>query len=73
MVRSSLKTRQQNLKKFNPEYDSVELSGESVFMGNLAPVDGKKVTGEVACIEPFISYCLESGEEFEWTYKFRIM
>ena len=76
--------------------------GESVFMGNLAPVDGKKVTGEVfsmssagyrvifesdrifdhitfwsnhrvACIEPFISYCLESGEEFEWTYKFRIM
>ena len=96
------------------EYDSVELSekgirflrplqkGESVFMGNLAPVDGKKVTGEVfsmssagykvifesdrifdhitfwsnhrvACIEPFISYCLESGEEFEWTYKFRIM
>ena len=102
MVRSLLKTRQQNSKKFNPEYDSVELSGESVFMGNLAPVDGKKVTGEVfsmssagykvifesdrifdyitfwsnhrvACIEPFISYCLESGEEFEWTYKFRIM
>lgn len=24
----------------------------------------------VGCIEPFISYALESGEEFEWSYRF---
>ena len=95
------------------EYDSVQLSekgirylrplqvGESVFMGNLNPVDGKKVPGEVfsmssaghkvvfksdkvfdhivfwsnhrvGCIEPFVPYSLEPGDEFEWTYRFEL-
>ena len=95
------------------EYDSVALSekgirysrpilqGESVFMGNINPMDGTEVTGEVfsmsaagrkvtfasdrpfdhivfwsnhrvGCIEPFIPYRLESGEESEWTYTYKL-
>ena len=27
----------------------------------------------VGCIEPFIPYALESGEEFEWNYRFAII
>ena len=95
------------------EYDSVALSekgirysrplqqGESVFMGDLNPVERKPKDGEVfsisadghkvtfgsdqpfdhivfwsnhrvGCIEPFIPYSLNPGDEFEWTYTFRI-
>ena len=27
----------------------------------------------VGCIEPFILYALESGEEFKWNYRFAII